>query len=80
MHVEMGFTKWGDFISQASEHKGLRRSDFWGVRFYLPCNVFCIFILCLNWCMYYASKGMVESCLLSKDELLTPNIDEVMTV
>ena len=23
-------------------------------------------------------KGMVESCLLSKDELLTPNSDEVM--
>ena len=25
-------------------------------------------------------QGMVESCLLSKDELLTPNIDEVMVV
>ena len=25
-------------------------------------------------------KGMVESCLLSEDELLTPNIDEVMAV
>ena len=23
-------------------------------------------------------KGMVESCLLSEDELLTPNIDEIM--
>ena len=25
-------------------------------------------------------KGMAESCLLSKDEVLTPNIDEVMVV
>ena len=25
-------------------------------------------------------KGMVESCLLFNDELLTPNIDEVMAV
>ena len=25
-------------------------------------------------------KGMAETCLLSKDELRTPNIDEVMTV
>ena len=35
---------------------------------------FCVFIFIVS------LKGMVESCLLSKYELLTPNIDEVMVV
>ena len=43
----------------------------------------CLAYLIFSIFIFYVStvvvlKGMVESCLLSKDELLTPNIDEVV--
>ena len=38
-------------------------------------------VLCLNWCdIENYGWELSTSCLLSKDELLTPNIDEVMVV
>ena len=41
-------------------------------------NIFSIFVFYA--CFGMLLKGMVESYQLSKDELLTPNIDEVMVV
>ena len=39
---------------------------------------FCIFVFYVS--IGVLLKGMIKSCLLSKDEALTPNIDKVMAV
>ena len=43
----------------------------------ITCFVFSFFTCVL---VHVLLKGMVESCLLSKYELLTPNVDKVMPV
>ena len=40
----------------------------------------CPGVFCLRVLIGVLLKGVIESCLLSKDELLTSDIDEVMAV